>query len=167
MKCTITYACDYKQQMTIDHNIFHDVICYERHELVPFSNNGSGAVTISKIHLTLADEETYELPAREPEIHIAKRTPLTFNHYPTPKPTHGEIKASRDLLKQMCKSGFPNIKREFIDVFTKFLGTARALSVAALKQLVSRASSICDNGKYVTCHNITLIVNEFCIKLHR
>lgn len=152
--------------MTIDHNIFQDVICSERHELVPFSNNGTGAVTVSKIHLTLADEESYELPSRETEINIIKRAPLLFNHYPTPKPTHGEIKASRDLLKQMCKLGFPNIQREFIDVFTKFLMTARVLSFSALKQLVSRASSICDNGKYVTCKDIILIVNDVCMKLN-
>lgn len=152
--------------MTIDHNIFQDVVCFERHELVPFSNNGSGAVTISKVRLTLADEERYELPNRETELNIVKRVPLLFNHYPTPKPTHGEIKASRDLLKQMCRLGFPNIQRDFIDVFTKFLVTARVLSVAALKQLVSRASSICENGKYVKCNDIILIVNQICMKLN-
>lgn len=152
--------------MTIDHNIFKDVTCFERHELVPFSNNGSGAVTVSKIRLTIADEEAYEVPVlTEEEAKIRSRVPLLFNHYPTPKPTHGEIKTSRDLLKQMCKYGFPNIQREFIDVFTKFLVTARVLSYEALKQLVSRASSICENGKYVTCDSITIVYNHICIIL--
>lgn len=152
-------------QMTIDHNIFQAVVCHERHELVPFSNNGTGAITISNIELSLIEEESYELPKPEPEVNITKRVPLLFNHYPTPKPTHGEIKAARELLKQMCKFGFPNIQREFIDVFTKFLVTARVLSVSALKQLVSRASSICDNGKYVTCKQILIIINDICIQL--
>lgn len=124
-------------------------MCYERHQLVPFSNNQSGAVTESKISLTLVDEELYELPAFDDPAEIEKRSTLLFNHYPSPKPIHGEIKAARDLLKEMCRLGFPDIQRDFIDVFTKFLQTARVLSYTALYQLLSRATSICSNGKYV------------------
>lgn len=63
------------------------------------------------------------------------------------KPTHGEIKASRDLLKDMCAAGYPHIKREFIDVFSKFLETTRNLEYKALSQLLARAASICEHGK--------------------
>lgn len=83
---------------------------------------------------------------------IKRRETLLFNHFPTPKPTTGEIKASRELLQKMCKLGFPDIKRQFIDVFSKFLQTAKFLSSGALHQLLSRASSICTdsrNGKWV------------------
>lgn len=50
-------------------------------------------------------------------------------------------------------AGFPDIKRQFVDVYSKFLQNARLLSTKALHQLFSRASSICsdnDYGKYVT-----------------
>lgn len=152
--------------MTIDHYIFEKVVCYERHELVPFSNNGSGGVTVSKIELTLADEETYEMPRLEEEINIITRVPLLFNHYPTPKTPQNEIKLAREYLKQMCKLGFPNIQRDFIDVFTKFMVSARALSYGALSELIRRSGSICNNGKYVKCHDIILIINRICIQLH-
>lgn len=64
------------------------------------------------------------------------------------------------MLQEMCKEGFPDIKRKFIDVFSKFLQNARLLSTEALHQLFSRASSIChdnDNGKYVQRALSTLI----------
>lgn len=130
--------------------MYNNIICFERHQLVPFSNNQTGAITESSLHLTLVDEEYFEQYDTE-EINIGTRTPLTFNHTPTSKPTHGEIKASRDLLIQMCKLGFPNIQRDFIDVFSKFLQTARVLSDSALQQLLKRAASICVNGKYADC----------------
>lgn len=43
----------------------------------------------------------------------------------------------------MCSVGFPNIQREFIEAFTKFLHTARQLSYKALFQLLTRSASIC------------------------
>lgn len=113
---------------------------------MPFSNNASGATTTSSIALSLVDEETFEImsasgyDAVEP---IQRRETLLFNHFPTPKPTTGEIRASRDLLLKMCRMGFPDIKRQFIDVFSKFLQTAKFLSSYALEQLLARASSIC------------------------
>lgn len=123
--------------------------------MVPFSNNATGATTTSSIKLSLADEETYEIMSAsgyDEEESIKKRETLLFNHFPTPKPTTGEIRASRELLQKMCKLGFPDIKRQFIDVFSKFLQTAKFLSSSALHQLLARASSICTDshtGKWV------------------
>lgn len=122
---------------------------------MPFSNNGTGAITTSTISLLLSEEIHFaveESTGYEKENAIKKREKLLFNHYPTPKHTTGEIKTARRLLVQMCKFGFPDIKRQFIDVYSKFLQNARLLSTTALHQLFSRASSICsdnDNGKYV------------------
>lgn len=113
---------------------------------MPFSNNMSGATTTSIIKLKLAEEEAYEIMSAsgyDEEEPIKKRETLLFNHFPTPKPTTGEIRASRELLQKMCKLGFPDIKRQFIDVFSKFLQTARVLSSSALHQLLARAASIC------------------------
>lgn len=136
-------------QITIDHNVYKDVTCSERHQFVPFSNNGTGAVTTSTIKLTLMDEETHEIvqtttPYDDANT-IKKREKLLFNHYPTPKHTTGEIKIARKLLQKMCNYGFPDIKRQFIDVFSKFLHNAKLLSTTALHQLFSRSSSICNN----------------------
>lgn len=162
-------------QITVDHNIYQEVVCFERHQLVPFSNNASGATTTSSMKLSLNDEETYEIMSAsgydetEP---IKKRETLLFNHFPTPKPTTGEIRASRELLQKMCKSGFPDIKRQFIDAFSKFLQTAKFLSSAALHQLLARSSSICTdsrNGKWVFLKIVNSITkpNWFPAPLHR
>lgn len=148
----------------MDHNIYQEVNCFERHQLVPFSNNQSGAVTESRTSLKLVEEFTFESTTTFNEkSEVTTRSTLLFNHYATSKPTHGEIKTSRDLLKQMCSLGFPDIQRDFIDVFTKFLQTTRLLSNTALHELLNRASSICRaKGKYVQCvnilHNIVRII---------
>lgn len=134
--------------MSIDHYIFNGIVCYERHLVVPFSNNQSGAVTTSHLSLTLADEEKFELTPEGIEMPaISKRTALLFDHTPSRKPTHDEIKASREYLIQMCKLGFPDIQRDYPDKFSKFLSTTRLLTHSALTQLLARAGSICDNGK--------------------
>lgn len=134
--------------MSIDHYIFNGIVCYERHLVVPFSNNQSGAVTTSHLSLTLADEEKFELTPEGIEMPaISKRTALLFDHTPSRKPTHDEIKASLEYLIQMCKLGFPDIQRDYPDKFSKFLSTTRLLTHSALTQLLARAGSICDNGK--------------------
>lgn len=102
--------------------------------------------------MTLSSEETYtviEPSSYDDENVIKKREKLLFNHYPTPKHTTGEIRAIRLFLQRMCQYGFPDIKRPFIDAFTKFLQIARLLSSDALHELFARASSICekDSGK--------------------
>lgn len=38
--------------------MYNNVSCYEKHLLIPFSNNQTGASTESKVSLTLVDEET-------------------------------------------------------------------------------------------------------------
>ena len=73
---------------------------------------------------------------------------MLYDHSFSAKPTHGEIKFSREYLKQMCRLGFPNIQREFPDNFVKFLTASKQLSIGALQQLLNRAGSICANGKW-------------------
>lgn len=133
--------------ISIDHNIYNGMLCVERHLVVPFSNNQSGAVTTSRLSLTLADEEEFELVEGEEVALVTKRAPLVFDHTPSRKPTHGEIKASREFLIQMCKLGFPDIQREYPDRFSNFLSTTRLLTHSALTQLLARAGSICEKGK--------------------
>lgn len=143
--------------------------CFERHQLVPFSNQQSGAVTSATIHLNLASERQYDPKSQDEEtLEITTRSPLIFNHLPTLHPTHGEIRTARELLKRMCSIGFPLIKRDFIEVFTQFLQTTRQLSHTALQQLLNRADSICydsQNGKYVLSEclgRIAYLVHALC-----
>lgn len=137
--------------MSIDHHIYNGVVCYERHQVVPFSNGPNGAVTTSTMSLTLSDEEEFELAegggGGEERQPITKRTTLLFDHAPSKKPSHGEIRASRDYLKEMCRLGYPDIQRNFPDVFSKFLSTSRLLNHFALSQLLNRANSMCPHGK--------------------
>lgn len=117
------------------------------------------------VSLQLEDESSKETFDHEMPP-IVKRSTLMFDHIPTPRTSHQEIKASRDYLKQMCKMGFPDIQRDFPDVFVKFLSAARLLPYTALQQLLARASSICGSGKYVECVGYMIIlidvINEHC-----
>lgn len=45
--------------MTIDHSIYREISCYERYQLIPFSNNETGAVTTVKSQLVLKGEDYY------------------------------------------------------------------------------------------------------------
>ncbi|XP_054743946.1 uncharacterized protein LOC129248428 [Anastrepha obliqua] len=135
--------------MTINNNLYQEVTCYEQHQLIPFSNSNSGAVTKVISRLVFQDEENYSIGdflAEHIEI-IEKRSTLIFDHTPSIKPTHSEIKLARDLLKDICYLGFPNIQREFVNVFTDFLRTIKQLDYDALTQLLTRSASICEKGK--------------------
>lgn len=134
-------------KISVDHNIYDKVECYERHQLIPFSNNGSGVITQSRISLTLNEEDTNSRNEADSEL-IIKRSSLLFDHTPSLKEPHEEIRTSRELLKKMCNLGFPDIRRGFPDAFTNFLTTAKLLSFKALQEIFSRSDSICTSGKY-------------------
>lgn len=90
---------------------------------------------------TATDEGTYlERP-------VEGRKSLLYDNSFSPKPTHNEIKSSREYLKQMCLLGFPNIQRDFPDRFVKFLAASKQLSTKGLQQLLFRATGICQNGR--------------------
>lgn len=117
---------------------------------MPFSNNLTGALTETISKLILTKEETYKTEdflAYENENLIQRRSTLLFDHTPSKKPTHTEIEHSKTLLKQMCLYGFPNIQREFIDIFTTFLKSVRFLEYKTLTELLVSADSICDHGR--------------------
>ncbi|XP_055713060.1 uncharacterized protein LOC129807664 isoform X2 [Phlebotomus papatasi] len=153
--------------ISVDHSIYNNVKCYERHQLVPFSNNQSGAVTESTLHLKLSDEVSIEYSVDDDFLPIYRRSSLLFDHVPAAKPTHGEIKASREYLKQMCKLGFPDIQRDFPDVLMKFLSNVRLLTYNALQQLLARAGSICDNGKNHVLDSLPYIGSTASVLLMR
>lgn len=99
---------------------------------------------------------------------ISKRESLLFNHVPTPKPTSGEIRNARLLLQKMCKLGFPDIKKQFIDSFTKFLQAAKHLKTSALVELLRRAPSVCqgnENGRKHILESLPYIGSSAAIKM--
>lgn len=69
----------------------------------------------------------------------------------------------------MCSTGFPNIQREFIDVFTQFLHTARQLSYGALDQLLARSGSMCGgenrNGRYHVLESLPHIGSSAAVRI--
>ncbi|KAF5300365.1 hypothetical protein FQR65_LT00986 [Abscondita terminalis] len=131
-------------KVAIDHNIYNDVNCEEVHVFQPFSNNAAGAITTVKQILTLQSEFETIL---EDVLPITKRTNLLYDQVPTPKPTSGELKASRDALRQLCKLNSNDFQAEFSDLFTQFIHTARLLSYVALSSLYGHAGLICTSGK--------------------
>ncbi|XP_030377336.1 uncharacterized protein LOC115626195 [Scaptodrosophila lebanonensis] len=155
--------------LTIDNHVYREISCFERHLLIPFSNASTGAVTTSQSKFELKGEESYssnEFLEQNNEL-IDRRSTLIFDHTPLVKPTHGEIKAARELLKEMCAVGFPNIQREFIDVFTKFLQTTKSLDYKALTVLLQRAASICEQGKNHVLESLPYIGSTASYKVMR
>ncbi|KAJ3640007.1 hypothetical protein Zmor_003331 [Zophobas morio] len=131
-------------EMSIDHNIYNEITCEETHVLQPFSNQDAGATTIVVQRLILQGENVETLGE---QLEISRRTSLLFDHVPSPKRTHGELRASRDLIKKMCKQSTDDVQIEFSDLFTKFIQTLRLLSYPSLSILYRHASTTCPTGK--------------------
>ncbi|XP_017854431.2 uncharacterized protein LOC108607859 [Drosophila busckii] len=155
--------------MTIDNNVYREIKCFESHLLVPFSNGSTGALTTSASSLKLLGEDSYSLSEfleQNPEL-VERRSPLIFDHTPPVKPSHNEIKAARELLVEMCAVGFPNIQREFIDVFTSFLQTTKSLDYKTLTVLLQRSASICAQGKNHMLESLPYIGSSASFKVMR
>lgn len=86
--------------------------------LIPFSNGANTAKSKNVLKLKLLSEDTHEAVNT---AEIERRKSLIYDHSLSPKPSHNEIKISREYLKKMCLQGFPNISRNWPDIFLKFL----------------------------------------------
>lgn len=131
-------------QLSIDHHVYNDIACEERNVFQPFSNRGAGATTIVRQRLSLLSENDQTIDELEP---VSRRTSLFFDHVSTPKPTSGELRSSRDLVKKLCKLSADDIQTKFSDLFTKFIHTLRALSYTALSTLYLHADATCSTGR--------------------
>lgn len=116
----------------------------EYHVFQPFSNQNAGAMTFVKQNLVLLEEINKEL---DDQAFIERRSSLSYDPVPTPKPLTDELKLSRDLIKKLCRLSSEEVQIEFSDLFTKFVHTARFLSYNVLNVLYRRANSICPTGK--------------------
>ncbi|XP_034669576.1 uncharacterized protein LOC117902369 [Drosophila subobscura] len=135
--------------LTVDQRMYREISCLETHLLVPFSNASSGALTTSRSRLLLKEEDSYsagEFLEQNTEF-VERRATLVFDHTPAVKPSHDEIKAAREQLLEMCAVGFPNIQREFIDIFSSFLHTCKSLDYKTLSVLLQRSAGTCDQGR--------------------
>lgn len=130
----------------MDHHIYSEISCEESHIFRPFSNNAAGATTTVKQRLVLIGEEK-TIVDDQPEI--TKRCSLLFDQVATPKPTSGELKTSRDLIKKLCRLNIEDVQTQFSHLFTTFIYNARLLSHAALSSLYKHAAHICFSGRYV------------------
>lgn len=130
--------------MVIDHSIYTNIICTERHLFQPFSKHESGATTVTVQQLSLKKER--QISPKEID-EVPSRKALLFDHLPTPKISSGELKQSRTMLKEMCTYSTGEIQIQFSDVFSKFIQYSRLLPYTTLNLLYNRASSICDTGK--------------------
>lgn len=155
-----TSYCDF----SIDNFIYKDIECYEQHLMIPFSNHGSGAVSKTSMKLKLLSETPVENTFKD-ESSIEARKSMVYDHSFSPKPTHNEIKVSREYLKQMCSLGFPNIQRDFPDRFVKFLAASKQLSIKGLQQLLARGMGICPNGRKHVLESLPFIGSVASVEL--
>lgn len=146
-------------EITIDHNIYEQVICRDFHLLKPLSNGdkaGARTQITSMIKLLRETDEINLLYDDDSDDSISKslintkRTTLLYDHAKTAKTMHGELRTSRDFLKTLCKLGdTEELQHRFAETFTGFINSARLLDYPSLSQLFARGNSICKTGKYV------------------
>lgn len=113
--------------------------------------------------LKFLSNETYD--DQSDDNMIDSRKSMLYDHSFSPKPTHNEIKISREFLKQMCTLGFPNIQRDFPDKFVKFLEASKQLSSNGLQQLLARSAGICANGRKHIIESLPFIGSVASVEL--
>ncbi|XP_076620317.1 apolipoprotein lipid transfer particle [Colletes latitarsis] len=155
-------------ELTIDHNVYQEVVCKDLHRLQPLSSGSTGMRTESTAVLRLLretkdDSDDYESNDNDDDNEDeneskekqnrgwdrAKRTTLIYDYSKVPRTVHGELRTSRDLLKMMCRLGvsMDELQQQFPETFIEFVHSARLLDYPSLSQLFARANSICKTGK--------------------
>lgn len=143
--------------ITIDHNVYQRVQCRDEHRLEPLSNGRASAGAKSEILSSLdlvaeiddhVDHPIDSLSDIESEVLSGRRSNLLYDHASSPRTIYGELRTSRDLLKTMCQLGTPlELRRNFSEVFTSFVHSARMLDYQGLAQLFQRSRDICKTGR--------------------
>lgn len=113
----------------------------------PFSNEGTGVVTIMEQKLILLTEESVEI--NDPDVEISQRVDLNFDHTLQSKVTQGELKISRDLIKKLCRRNRNDDHLDLSDIFSKFIRSLRLLSYPAFSALYGHSRATCPTGRYV------------------
>lgn len=153
-------------ELTVDHNVYEEVVCKDVHRLQPLSSGNTGARTESTAMLRLVketrDEETNEY-GRSSEnedddnddvyrtLDRVKRTTLIYDYMGTTEKANWKLRTPRSLLKAMCKWGVDTTdepQQGFSETFAAFIHFQRVFDdYPSLSQLLSRANSYCKTGK--------------------
>ncbi|CAB3225976.1 unnamed protein product [Arctia plantaginis] len=152
-----------KCRITIDHHIYKEVICRERHLFEPFSGKNSGAMTTVVQELVLLRElnkTDIEVVEAQPTAWsvIHRRSNLLHHHVPYVGDNTGGLKPARDVLKLLCMvkdtttdNQASNVDAKMdssstVGLWGRLVRSARPLDYPALSQLLSRAPTICSTA---------------------
>ncbi|XP_043224104.1 uncharacterized protein LOC122382611 isoform X2 [Amphibalanus amphitrite] len=128
-------------------NRLTSVICEERHLLKPFSNDESGAVTITSQNLTLVPEDTAN--AGVSEYVIKNRDTLLYNHLPAKSASHTREKSLADakaLVEELCEND-SEVRVESTTKFSQLIDDLRGMTHAEIRALHQHSPSICRHGQ--------------------
>ncbi|XP_030755989.1 uncharacterized protein LOC115882214 [Sitophilus oryzae] len=129
--------------VSIDHSIYNEINCEEIFIIEPFSNNAAGASTTVIQKLVLREEGEQKNEQNE----ILKRTNLKFDYSMPKQPTNGDLKTTRNLIKQLCKESPEDSEGGFSDLFGKFIYGLRSLAYPALSSFYAHSKMTCSNAK--------------------
>ncbi|KAL1492708.1 hypothetical protein ABEB36_010924 [Hypothenemus hampei] len=130
--------------LSVDENIYKEIICEENYILEPFSNNAAGATT--NVRQKLALKERGEKKTDE-ESAITRRTNLKFDHLIPKHSAIGDLKTTRDLIKKLCKESQLEYQSGFSDLFGKFVYGLRSLSYPTLHSFYTHSPATCPSAK--------------------
>lgn len=165
-------------ELTVDHNVYEEVICKDIHRLQPLSSGTTGARTESTAMLKLVKEirveqsndygrsienEDYD-DSREPDR--IKRTTLLYDYMGTTEKANWKLRSPRNLLKAMCKWGAASDEPQqgFSETFSAFIHFQRVFDdYPSLSQLFSRANTYCKTGKKYIVDALPFIGNNAAV----
>ncbi|KAG8042041.1 hypothetical protein G9C98_000032 [Cotesia typhae] len=175
----------YDCEIVLDHNIYEKVTCQEFHRLQPLSSGDTGVRTEIYSSLVLIEEVEADLNAEDEENEFGSRenedskpanpkiipTNLLYDHSATAfssRTIHGELRATRDLLKNMCLLGSSSqLEQAFSEYFSKFVHSARFLDYLSLSQLLVRAEGTCEGGRKHVLDALPFIGTSAAVKVMR
>ncbi|XP_072946200.1 uncharacterized protein Apoltp [Epargyreus clarus] len=148
-----------KCRITVDHHIYKEVNCRERHLFEPFSGRNSGAMTTVIQDLVLirepnkTDSQTME-SERQTWTAVQRRSNILHHHSPYGRAETGEVKSARDVLKLLClvkphaEGADGSVEANMdsgstVGLWGRLVRAARALHHPALAQLLARAPQLC------------------------
>ncbi|PZC72257.1 hypothetical protein B5X24_HaOG211654, partial [Helicoverpa armigera] len=179
-----------KCRITVDHHIYKEVNCRERHLFEPFSGKNSGAMTTVVQDLLLlrevnkTDTEVIESQPKAWAV-IPRRSNLLHHHIVYVGDDTGGLKSARDVLKLLCMVKDTTAENHHsinvdenmdsgstVGLWGRLVRSARPLHYPALSQLLARAPTICkaaskhilDALPYIASPGSVELIKEMIIK---
>lgn len=171
-------------ELTVDHNVYEEVVCKDSHRLQPLSSGNTGARTESTAVLRLVketrEEETNDYGRSnenednvddddaERDLDRGKKTTLIYDYMGTTERANWKLRTPRSLLKAMCKWGVASDEPQqgFSETFAAFIHFQRVFDdYPSLSQLFSRANTYCKTGKKYIIDALPFIGNNAAVNL--